>query len=133
MNSRVKWLRIAYLVGIITDALALIPMLCSPVAKLVWGFDELNGGYLFAMGCGSSLMAGWTVLLIWAYKEPLERRFIALLTILVVVGFFAAEVLAAANGAIDTSKLVPTWIIQAVIIGLFGFSYVGSHRIANEK
>ena len=35
---------------------------------------------------GAALMIGWTALLAWAAAEPIERRAVAPLTILVVVG-----------------------------------------------
>ena len=124
MKNQIKWLKIAYLVGIITDALALVPMLYPPIAELMWGFDKINGEYLFAMGFGASLMIGWTLLLIWAYRKPLERRFTSFITILVIIGFIATEIFAVANGNINLDKMVPTFIIQTVLIGLFSFGYV---------
>jgi len=133
MNDQIKWLKIAYLAGIITDALALVPMLFPPIAELMWGFDKFNGEYLFAMGFGASLMLGWTLLLIWAYREPLERRFVAFLTILVIIGFIATEIFAVANGNINLDKMVPTFVIQAVLIGLFSFGYVGACKTAKGK
>ena len=133
MNDQIKWLKIAYLAGIITDALALVPMLYPPIAELMWGFDKFNGEYLFAMGFGASLMLGWTLLLIWAYREPLERRFIAFLTILVIIGFIATEIFAVANGNINLDKMVPTFVIQAVLIGLFSFGYVSICKTAKGK
>jgi hypothetical protein len=133
MNNKIRWLKIAFLAGIITDALALIPMIYPPMAKLMWGFDQFNGNYFFAMGYGASLMAGWTLVLIWAYKKPLERRFIAFLTILVIIGLIATEIFAIANGSININKMIPTWFLQIVLLGLFIFSYIITHNISKEK
>ncbi len=130
MNNQIRWLKIAFLAGIVTDALALIPMLYPPMAKLMWGFDKFSGNYFFAMGYGASLMAGWTLVLIWAYKRPLERRFIAFLTIIVIIGLVVTEIFAIANGSISINKMIPTWILQFVLLGLFGFSYVITHKIS---
>jgi len=33
-------------------------------------------------------MAGWTVLLLWAVRRPIERRFVILLTAIVVAALF---------------------------------------------
>jgi len=85
------------------------------------------------MGYGASLMAGWTLLLIWAYKKPLERRFIAFLTILVIIGLIATEIFAIANGSININKMIPTWILQIVLLGLFSFSYIITHNISKDK
>ena len=133
MNNKIRWLKIAFLAGIITDALALIPMIYTPMAKLMWGFDQFNGNYFFAMGYGASLMAGWTLLLIWAYKKPLERRFIAFLTILVIIGLIATEIFTIANGSMNINKMIPTWILQIVLLGLFSFSYIITHNISKDK
>lgn len=39
----------------------------------------------YAMGLGASLMAGWTLLLIWADRKPVERRGVLPLTIFPVI------------------------------------------------
>lgn len=124
MNKQIKWLKIAFLVGIIIDALALIPMIFPPMAKIIWGFDKFDGNYFFAMGYGASLMTGWTLVLIWAYKKPLERRFIAFLTIIIIIiGLVSTEIYAFVNGSITMNKIIPMLILQIVLLGLFGFSY----------
>ena len=133
MNKQIRWLKIAYLAGIITDALALVPMLYPPMAKFMWGFDKFSGSYFFSIGYGASLMAGWTLLLIWAYKRPLERRFVAFLTILVIIGFIAPELFVVANDHIELNKMIPTWILQIILLGLFSFSYVVTSKTANKK
>ena len=56
-------LRVAFAVGAITDALALLPMLIPALAKIIWGFADVSGPYRFAMGYGAALMLGWTGLL----------------------------------------------------------------------
>lgn len=61
-EKQIKWLKIAYLAGIKTDALALIIMPYPPIADLMWGFDNFNGEYLFEIGFQSSLMLCWALL-----------------------------------------------------------------------
>lgn len=119
-----RLLRIAFLAGAITDAAALLPMLIPELAGWVWGFRDVSGSYRFAMGYGASLMFGWTALLLWAYQRPLERRFVAVLTVLVVVGLILAEVAAVCAGALEAWRLVPTWCLQAALVVLF----VGAYR-----
>ena len=122
-DRQTSLLRAAFLVGAITDAVALVPMLCPPVARLLWGFEATSGPYRFAMGYGASLMLGWTALLVWAYQRPLERRVVAALTVLVVYGLVAAEVVAVVAGDIALARMVPTWCLQAGLIGLFAGGY----------
>ena len=122
-KKAVFWLKLAFLVGIITDALALIPMLLPTMAKIFWGFNDFTGIYYFAMGYGASLMLSWTVLLYWAYRKPLERRFIALLTGLVIVCFVVTEIIAVSNDYIQMSKIVPSFVLQSILLVIFCYSY----------
>jgi len=121
----------AFLAGAITDALALVPMLFPPMARLLWGFEDTSGAYRFAMGYGASLMAAWTVLLVWAYHRPLERAFVAALTVFVIYGLVATEVAAVLGGHVAAWRMVPTWCLQAVLVTLFagGYHYPQLNRL----
>ena len=123
MMDQERMLRTAFLVGAVTDAIALVPMTLPPMAKLLWGFDDPSGAYRFAMGYGASLMLGWTVLLVWAYQRPVERRFIAALTALVISGLVITEVIAVSSGHLAAWRMVPTWGLQAALLGLFAGGY----------
>jgi hypothetical protein len=116
-------LRVAFLAGAVTDAGALAPMLSPPLAELLWGFRDVSGSYRFAMGYGASLMLGWTLLLVWAWRRPLERRFVAALTVVVIYGLVLTEILAVRSGALAAWRMAPTWCLQAVLLGLFAAAY----------
>lgn len=121
--QRERLLRAAFLAGAVTDALAVIPMLVPPIARLVWGFDDAGGAYRFAMGYGASLMAAWTALLLWARQRPAERAFVAALTVGVIYGLVATEIAAVLSGAMPVWRMVPTWVLQAGLLGLFATAY----------
>ena len=123
MYAQTRWLKAAFLAGAITDALALGPMLVPPLAHLLWGFDAQGGEYRFAMGYGATLMAGWTGLLVWAYQNPYERRFVAALTVFVIYGLALTEIVAVATGHIAAWRMVPTWILQAGLLAVFAGAY----------
>jgi hypothetical protein len=116
-------LRRAFLIGAITDGLALVPMLIPPVARRVWGFTNPSAPYQFAMGYGASLMLGWTVLLLWAYQRPIERRFVAALTVLVIYGLVATEIAVVWSGHLEAWRMIPTWCLQTVLLSLFSSAY----------
>jgi hypothetical protein len=128
-----KRLRIAFAAGAVTDALAIIPMLSPTVAELASGVTPSPFNSVIAAGYSASLMLGWTLLLLWAYRRPVERRFVAVLTVIVIVGLVCAEILAVMAGAMSFARTVPTWVLQAVLIGLFARAYwassatVGNH------
>ncbi len=122
-TRQARILEIAFLAGALTDAFALIPMLSPSMARLLWGFTDITGPYRFAMGYGASLMAAWTVLLLWAYRRPLERRFVAALTVFVIYGLVTTEVVAVIAGHIPASRMIPTWLLQGGLLGLFASGY----------
>jgi hypothetical protein len=124
MNTREEHLlRIAFLAGAVTDAGALLPMLFPQLANLAWGLRDVSGTYRFAMGYGASLMFGWTLLLIWAYRRPVERRFVATLTMLVISGLVFTEVLAVRSSVVEAKRMVPTWCLQTLLLVLFARAY----------
>ncbi|MBI1814993.1 MAG: hypothetical protein HYR72_08455 [Deltaproteobacteria bacterium] len=124
MNDRqAQLLRAAFLAGAVTDALAVIPMLFPPMARLLWGFEDFGGPYRFAMGYGASLMAAWTALLVWAYQRPVERAFVAALTVFVIYGLAATEIVAVMSGVLPAWRMIPTWALQAILLCLFASAY----------
>lgn len=118
-----RLLRTAFLVGAITDTLAVIPMLSPTVAHLMMGFEEMGEPYRFAMGYAAALMTGWTALLVWAYQKPVERNFVAALTILVIAGLVATEIVTVLYGTLAAARMMPTWILQSILPGLFAYAY----------
>lgn len=124
MDERQAYLlRRAFLLGAITDGLALIPMLVPSMASLLWGFTDPSGAYRFAMGYGASLMLGWTALLLWAYQRPVERRFVAALTVLVLYGLVLTEIVSVSSGHLEAWRMIPTWCLQGVLLLLFASAY----------
>jgi hypothetical protein len=123
LERQARLLRRAFFFGAVTDALALVPMLVPMMASLLWGFQNFSGPYRFAMGYGAALMLGWTALLVWAYQSPVERRFVAALTVLVIYGLVVAEAAAVWSGYIEAWRMMPTWCLQAVLLAVFAYAY----------
>lgn len=76
------------------------------------------------MSIGAVLMAGWTVLLVWAVQDPIKRRFIAFLTTFVVVGMLGTALL----GLQENKSLA--WIVGKTFIlaALFARSFLQAER-----
>jgi hypothetical protein len=127
-------LRISFLVGAITDALAIIPMVFPRIGSAIFGGDltRLGAEYRYAMAIGASLMAGWTALLIWGAISPIERRDILILTLVpVIAGIIAATVAAVRNRIVLRSRVIPLWIHLGFLSILFVVSYMVSFCVAN--
>jgi hypothetical protein len=128
-NKAVFWLKLSFIIGAVVDGLALIPMVIPGAARIFWGFQDFTGMYYFAMGMGASLMLAWTILLLWAYQKPLERRFIALLTIIILAGIGATEITMVGLDYFSFKSVLPSLIMQAAWLVLFGYSFIISGRV----
>ena len=124
VTRQYRWLRLAFAAGAITDALALLPMLFPTLANMMWGINETAGSYRFAMGYGAALMLGWTGLLLWAFQKPVERKFVSILTILVICGFIVTEIIAVLYGWVTIGRMIPSWVMQIILLALFGISNI---------
>jgi hypothetical protein len=119
-------LRISYWTGAVVDALAAITMLIPSLGGMVYGLSNFTPGadYRYAMGSAASLMLGWTALLLWADRSPLERRFVLVITVFpVVVGLAASEIAAIRAGFLPLASVVPTFVLQPALSLLFPGSY----------
>ncbi len=132
MDDAVRWLRISYWAGVSLDALAALSMLSPEVFAATNGLQNFHPGieYRYAMGMGASLMLGWTALLLWADRKPLERKGVLLITLLpVVLGLALNEIVAVRGGFLSIWMTGPVWFVQAVITSLFIFSYLNARRL----
>ncbi len=126
MKKKILWLRISYWVGAIADGLATLRMLFPKFANGV--------EYRYAMGLAAALMLGWTILLIWADRKPLERKGVILLTAFPVVsGLLLAEIYAVFSGIISFSRMLPTGIFLVALITLFTFSYFNARNVPETE
>jgi predicted CoA-binding protein len=132
--SAVRWLRVSYWAGAIADAAAAVAMLVPEVGAAMYGMEGFEPGaeYRYAMRLGASLMLGWTVLLLWADRKPLERRGVLLITVLVIAGLASAGAYAVGADLIALPMMVPTWVLQSALTILFLYSYLRSLGVSEE-
>ncbi|MFX1255727.1 MAG: hypothetical protein ACFFCZ_29250 [Promethearchaeota archaeon] len=134
-RQKILLLRTSYWLGAILDALMAIDLtivtvfgfgsVLSPFFTSLEFANNSNINYQFAMGIGAALMWGWTFLLIWADRNPLERRGVALLTAFPVVLFMMINYWIA--GIFDK------WPAQIALILLFVISYWITRNIELNK
>lgn len=121
MERKIMWLRTSYWVGAVVDGIAAYRMLFPKIAH---GLE-----YRYALGLGASLMLGWTFLLLWADRKPLERKGVLLLTVFPVIsGILMTEFYAVLNGIISLERMLPVGSFLVVLIALFGFSYFNARE-----
>ena len=120
MKNKIVWLRISYWVGAIAD---------FGVAILVLIPERMGvPAYCYPMGLMSAVAFSWGCMLIWADRKPLERKWILLPTILVVIMLLVAGIYSLYAGAIAISLIFPQFIIQPAYIALLSFSYYNARN-----
>jgi hypothetical protein len=121
MKSKIMWLRTSYWVGAVADGIGAYRMLFP---KIAYGIE-----YRYALGLGASLMLGWTFLLIWADKKPLERKGVLLLTAFpVILGILMTEIYAVFSGLISLERVLPSGSFLVGLIAMFSFSYFNARE-----
>ena len=121
MNQKIRCLKASYLAGAVADfgtgILALIPGRMGESAVT------------YPMGLAATLMFGWSLLLIWAYWKPVERKGVLVITIAVILGLLASGLYAVAAGIFPFTKIIPSSVVGIGLIALMGYSYLNARGI----
>lgn len=130
MKNTILLLRISYGWGIIADALMAFLMLHS---DLFVRFTNVNlavdDGLRFGLRYGAPLMIGWTFLLLWADRKPMERKDILPLTLVVVAGYVITEVYSVVSGEARLSQVLPLFAMQVLMSAVFVYSYMRARNL----
>lgn len=123
-SKAVQWLRIAFGYGAFVDLLAAIQMIFPRLFRLTMPDMALDTGLIFGLRYGAPLMLGWTVLLLWAIRKPLERKEIAFITIIpVMVGYTIVNFWMISMGLASLGQVLPLLISQVALYALLGYGY----------
>lgn len=124
IKKRILMLRITYWWGIIADAVETVLMTFPKLFIASTGANvRPEPGFNLALMYGAPVMLGWTLLLFWADRKPLERRGVLLCLIPVVVAYFFVEILAVSRGIIPLKNMVPVFIVQPLFLFMIILSY----------
>ena len=142
-NQKLKAIRLVYWLGAIMDGLFAIDMTVialfgTSIPLLTDSFTQVSfiadGGltYQYAMGIGAALMWGWTVLLIWAERKPLERRGVLIITLFpVIIGIFITNIVTIMNELVTIQEFLFRLVIQICLMALFLISYLAAKNLEN--
>jgi hypothetical protein len=136
IKHRLRYIRAVYWIGAITDFIMVFAMTIPQFASIMFGIEGFDPGieYKLGMGMGAALMLGWTVLLIWADRKPIERKGVLLITAVpVVVGITATAIAGVSVGFFDPISSIPVWFLQAFLLAILISSYILASRISKQK
>jgi hypothetical protein len=121
MNNYRSLLRTSYWVAAIADFI---------IALLVLIPERMGAtGFVYPMGLMSAVAISWGVMLIIADRQPMERRWVLLPTMLVVFLLGVAGVYSAVIGAIPVSQIIGSSSAVVVVFGLLAYAWVKTRRI----
>ncbi len=131
--SRALLIRLAYWLGIAADALWAIALFVPSVYGALTGISDFDPDTdtRGVMVIGGTLMAAWTLLLVWALRDPIERRGVILLTAFpIVLALTTMSFVNVLDG--DTFQI---WIVVkgAVLISSMVTSYVVAGRVRQQS
>ena len=134
MNS-ISLLRFSYWFGAVADFINAVAMVYPPLMARMLNLEDVPVSLdsRLALLMGASLMFGWTALLIWADRKPVERKGILLITIFpVIIGLALTTLYGFLEGYIPLRGAVPIWVLQIFLIVLFLSAYLFSRDSAGE-
>ena len=138
INWKLIIIRVTYWVGVILDflsALVTTIYMLSPGDTFIndiFDYTSLTDITYSILVFETALMWGWTALLIWADRKPIERRGVLLLTIVPVVGMmliFNTVGFVGGNPFVSVFMLV----IQSVIVALYIASFILASKLAKKN
>lgn len=127
-NKRMFLIKFPYWLGIVADGFWAIVLFFPSVFGIITGNHDLQ--LRLALGIAGTLMTGWTFLLLWAVRKPIERRGVILLTAFpVVLGLFIIVLIGFLYG-----NTINLWIlIKCIILFIFMiYSYILAAKMAKE-
>lgn len=113
-QTKMRVIKTVLLIGILADALWAVALVYPRLYGILIGIPDFQPDLDFrlAMGIGASLMAGWTVLLAWTLRKPIERRGVMILTVApVLAGLFIVTICGFIYGGSSNY-----WILSKLVI-----------------
>ena len=85
-------------------------------------------GFVYPMGLMSAVAFSWAVLLLIADRNPVERKWVLLPTMLVVFLLGVAGVYAVYVGVIPASRIIGSSIAVILVLGLLSYTWFKTYR-----
>ena len=133
MVNRKLLIRITLWWAIIADLFETIRMIIPKIFLATTGINvQVTDDFRFALLYGAPVMLGWTIILFWADRKPIERSGIFICLIPVIIGYFIVEIIGIQIGILGLNKTFPSFILQSILLGLSITSFYFARKIRNK-
>lgn len=120
MDKKIRWLRIAYWTAAVADFI---------VAGLVLIPQRMGvTHYVYPMGLMSAVAFSWGVMLVFADRRPLERRWILIPTMLVVALLGVAGLHAGFSELLPFSRIIPSLVLTIIVLSILITGYLNARN-----
>jgi hypothetical protein len=80
--------------------------------------------FRYPMGLAATLAFGWTALLVWADRKPVERKGILVITVFpVITGLLLSGIYGVVVGLLPAAQIIPGSAVGVILIVLMLYSY----------
>jgi hypothetical protein len=131
----VTWLQIAYWLGAGVDLVVGLGMIFPALGCQAAGINcyPILPAFRSALGIAGVLTIGWSVLLLWADQDPLNRKGILLITVFpVMVGIAFFTGFAFLENMIPARNAFTIWTFQVLLSIFFLGGYLNALRYQRE-
>lgn len=125
MKKKENWLRLTFWIGAFVDAAAALMLTFPAINTFMTGLPPAADSpvYRNANATAAALMWGWTVLLIWASYQPVQRKNVMTITLVPVLSWLIAErIIGLVSQQVDPVRNIPLLILQFAIFSLAVYS-----------
>jgi len=118
-------LKVAYLAGAGADLTLGLLMIAFPsVCLKLYGINiKPSPESRFWMAYAGIPIFVWTAFLVWGSRRLRERKFVAISTAFVVLGFVIAQIVGVLLGTVSAVNMLPLFAMQLILIALFLTGY----------
>jgi len=126
MKTKFKFLRFCLWTGIILDGISFVLYSFPNILLASMGLpgEMLTPAAIYLLFHAAVFMLAWTILLIWALRNPISRRFVLLLTVLVTIGIEASAIYLFTVEGIAKAPIIPLLVLPLCVGILFIAAYV---------
>ena len=133
MNKKII-IRITLWWGIIADIIEAIRMALPQIFISTTGINAtINISFRYALLYGVPVMLGWSILLFWTDRKPIERRGIFICLIPVIIGYIIIEIIGIKIGLLNIQNTITTFILQTIFLILTIISFIKAVRITQRS
>ena len=134
MKKSIRWLRISFWVGIIVDGIFTIVWINPEMVGILGSDSGIDIATRIALGWGASLLLGWTLLLFWGVRKPMERKGVLLLTCFPVIsGIWLTSLFGYINDIISPASFIAVSVLLVSLFILLLTSYLYAGRIQRNQ